>query len=99
MSYVYILESMRNGKKYVGSGKIDPNKRLLQHNQGSNKWTRENGPFRLIYSEKCDSYKEARKKEIFFKTTTGRRIIKKLLSGSDYIPQEGAHIAASSQNF
>ncbi len=39
MIFTYILQSLIIGK------------RLAQHNPGTNKWTKGNGPFKLVYYE------------------------------------------------
>ena len=76
MCYVYVLESLKNGKRYIDSTRLIPAERLEQHNGGSNKWSRENKPFRLIYFEEYHTYSEARKRENYLKTSNGRRFIK-----------------------
>src|SRR3989338_4066912 len=80
MCYVYILKSLRNKKWYTGSTRVDPNKRLKQHNYGANKWSRENRPFELLYFEKHTTYNKARKRENYLKTTSGRRSVGKLVN-------------------
>ena len=72
--YVYVLESTKNGKRYVGSTGQDVRARLRQHNKGATFWARENGPFRLLYWECYSSKNEALKRERFLKTGVGRRI-------------------------
>jgi predicted GIY-YIG superfamily endonuclease len=37
----------------------DPMKRLAEHNSKSNKWTKGNGPFKLVYYEKYFCKKDA----------------------------------------
>ena len=76
MCYIYVLESLKNNKRYIGSTRLVPDARLEQHNSGSNKWSKENGPFKLIYKEQLSTYSEARKRENYLKTSSGRRFIK-----------------------
>jgi len=76
---VYVLQSQKNDKKYVGYTQKVPNQRLAEHNQGSNTWTRHNGPFDLIHQESFSSKHAAVKKEIYLKSAAGRRCIKKIL--------------------
>ena len=78
--YVYVLRSLRNRKRYVGSTKLKPEVRLQQHHYGSNKWTRENGPFELIYSEEFSTFSEARKRENFLKMGVGRKFLDEILN-------------------
>ncbi len=79
--YVYVLESIRNGKRYTGSTSKLPATRLKEHNSGSNRWTRQNGPFRLVYSEECQSGSEAIRRERFLKGGAGRKIRDELAGG------------------
>ncbi len=75
MSYfVYILKSAVNGKLYVGSTSGTVEKRLEQHNIGSNKWTKANGPFKLIYYELFVCKTDALLREKFYKTGVGKQI-------------------------
>jgi putative endonuclease len=76
MSYVYFLKSLKNNRVYVGNTKRDPKIRLEEHNRGLNKWTSENGPFKLIYFEKYICDQDAKLREKFYKTGFGRKIKK-----------------------
>ena len=51
-----------------------PQKRLHDHNTGSNEWSRNNRPFKLLYHEKYHCKKDAEKRENFYKTGIGRKI-------------------------
>ena len=75
MYYVYVLRSFKNKKRYVGSTKLFPEERLKQHNMGSNTWTKQNGPFELIYQEEYITVAVARKREIFLKNGVGRKYL------------------------
>ena len=77
--YVYVLKSLRNQKRYVGSTKLEPEVRLKQHHYGCNRWTRANGPFELIYREKYLTMPEARKRENFLKSGVGRKFLDQIL--------------------
>ncbi|NQT50396.1 GIY-YIG nuclease family protein [Candidatus Kuenenbacteria bacterium] len=75
MSYfIYFIRSLRNNKIYVGSTGQLVVKRLEQHNIGLNKWTKENGPFELLYYERYYCKKDVLQREIFYKSGFGRRI-------------------------
>ncbi|MBI2327645.1 GIY-YIG nuclease family protein [Candidatus Curtissbacteria bacterium] len=79
MFFVYILKSKKNGKSYVGStGKL-PERRLIEHNLGSNIWTRRNGPFELKYYESFLCREDALNREKFFKMGVGKKIKKIIL--------------------
>jgi len=51
-----------------------PCERLKEHNLGSNKWTRKNGPFSLLYYEKYFCKADAMQRERFYKSGFGRKI-------------------------
>ncbi len=51
-----------------------PSERLKEHNKGINKWTKENGPFKLIYWEKFFCKKDAIMREKFFKSGQGNKL-------------------------
>ncbi len=73
MHTVYVLKSLRNGKRYIGSTSKDAFERLKEHNGGTNTWTKQNGPFRLLYTEKYATRTEARRREYFLKSGQGRK--------------------------
>lgn len=79
MYYVYLIKSERNGKIYVGQTSKLPTKRLIQHNHGSNDWTRHNGPFELVYYESYECKTDAVKREKFYKSGVGKRIKKAIV--------------------
>ena len=58
MYYVYIIESETSGIFYKGSTG-DYLKRLLQHNEGINEYTRSKGPWKLIFVREFASRAEA----------------------------------------
>jgi len=79
MFYTYILKSKKNNKHYVGSTD-DLKRRFKEHNQGvGGKYTRDNGPFELLYYEAYYSYGLARQAEKFYKTGYGREVVKSKL--------------------
>ena len=79
MYYVYVLQSTKNQKRYIGSTGFLPEERCKQHNAGSNQWTKSNRPFVLIYHEAYVTNTEARKRENFLKSGVGRKIINQIL--------------------
>ncbi len=82
--YVYVLESLSNGKRYVGSTGQTLRKRVAQHNRGVTSWARGNGPFKLLYWEEYADKTEALKRERFLKTGVGRRIRDELVRGRGF---------------
>jgi len=81
MFIVYILRSIKNNKRYIGHTSKDVFKRLLEHNRGCNKWTRENGPFKVIYTENYNSKIKAIKREHFLKSGQGRKWLDENIPG------------------
>ena len=78
MHYVYVLESKRDRKLYVGYTK-NINLRFEQHNKKRVKSTKKRTPLKLIYLEICINQKDATKREKYLKTTYGSRYIKNRL--------------------
>ena len=72
--YVYVLESLKDGKRYIGYTK-DLKKRLMEHSKGLNFSTSFRRPFKLIYFEGCLNEKDAKRREKYLKTTQGRRFL------------------------
>jgi len=78
MFYVYVLRSLKDGKKYIGYSS-DLKKRLAEHNNGKVKITKNRLPFELEYYEAYKTEIQARRQELFYKTGQGRRILKERL--------------------
>jgi len=58
----------------------EPTQRLKEHNEGTNSWTRQNGPFKMLYFEKYFCRKDAEQRELFYKSGIGRKIRNAILS-------------------
>jgi putative endonuclease len=71
MFHVYVLRSIRTGRRYVGSCE-DLDERLRRHNLGHSKATRHGVPWTLIHSERFCTRIEASKKERYYKSGRGR---------------------------
>ena len=69
---VYILRSLRNGKRYVG---ITNNlqRRMHEHRSGVTKAGQILGEFELLHTELFDDYSAAREREKFLKSGQGRQ--------------------------
>lgn len=80
MYYTYILFSEKDEKRYIGSTN-NLEKRLIEHNKGLVRSTKNRIPLKLIYSEFFFEEKEARKREHYFKTHKGYNELKKILNG------------------
>lgn len=74
---LYVLKSETAVKSYVG---ITDNleRRLKEHNSGKHLYTKRYVPWRVIYKETFDSFEEVRAREVYFKSATGRRHLKKI---------------------
>jgi putative endonuclease len=78
MYYVYILLNESKTRTYTGVA-ADVNKRLKRHNSGSIKSSRPYRPYRVIHTESFATLIEARQKEKFYKSTTGRRRLHEII--------------------
>jgi putative endonuclease len=72
MYYTYILKGVSFDKYYVGMSQ-DCTKRLIEHNAGKTTSTKAFVPWEIIYTEQFETREEARAREIYFKTSAGRR--------------------------
>ena len=74
--YVYVLQSLRDRKHYIGLT-ADFDRRISEHNAGDVTSTKSRRPFVLIYHEKFKTRAEAHQRELYFKSAAGRRWLKK----------------------
>jgi putative endonuclease len=82
MYFVYALYSSKFDKIYIGYSE-NPEKRLLSHNdERNNGWTGKFQPWKLIYTEKCETKTEALKREKQLKTAAGRRFVRALIQNN-----------------
>ena len=56
-----------------------PDIRLNEHNSGSNSWSKNDGPFSLVYFEKYCCKKDALNRESFYKSGFGKLIKNSIL--------------------
>jgi putative endonuclease len=75
MWYVYVIKSTQNGYLYTGSTN-DLRKRFNQHNTGKSTYTKPRGPYKLIYYEAGLNKEDARSRELYLKSGTGKRYLK-----------------------
>ncbi len=76
MCFVYVLRNKKTIKD--GYTNKDVQTRLLEHNSGCTQWTKRNGPFELVYADKCLDIKEAKEIERFLKCGQGRQCLDEL---------------------
>ncbi len=75
MYYVYAISSLERNYIYVGlTDNVE--RRLSEHNTGKNKTTKPYAPFMLILSEEYVTRVEARSREKYFKSGTGKEKLK-----------------------
>jgi len=75
MYHVYILLNETKNRTYTGVAE-DVDNRLAEHNSGKVKSSRPYRPYTVIHTETFATLSEARQREKFYKSTTGRRRIK-----------------------
>ena len=75
MYTVFVLKSLKSGKRYVGITSQDVSDRLKEHNQGSTQWTRQHRPFKLVSTEEFEDKTRALRREKFLKTGDGFRVL------------------------
>lgn len=85
MFYVYVLENVANDL-YVGYTN-DLRRRLEEHNRGVSFYTKRGKNWRVIYYEACINQDDAKRREKYFKTTQGRRLLKRRLKEYFYSKQ------------
>jgi putative endonuclease len=78
--YVYILKSMKDQKFYIGES-TDVQKRLIFHNSGLQRSTRNRIPFIIVHVEAFESKSEALKREKQIKSWKGGEAFKQLIGG------------------
>jgi len=76
MWHIYIIESLKDKKHYIGSTK-DLERRLLEHDKGLVESTAPRRPFRLVCQISVETEKQARNLERYLKTGSGFSFIKK----------------------
>ena len=81
MYYVYILQSQKDLNYYTGLAK-DLERRLQEHNSGQTKATKSRRPFKIVYTEKFETLEQAREREKFFKTGSGREFRNEILKNN-----------------
>ena len=77
--YVYVLRSLRDGNLYTGYT-TDLRQRVADHTAGKAPSTRNRRPVQLIYYEAYLLPKDAKAREVFLKSGSGKRYIQKQMS-------------------
>ena len=77
MFYTYAIKSKERNYIYVGLTN-NPDRRIAEHNCKKEKTTRSYAPFMIILIEKYETRVEARKREKYLKSGTGKEFLKLL---------------------
>ena len=85
--YVYILLSEAKTRTYTGVAD-DVEKRLKEHNDGKVISSRPYRPYKIMHTESFETLREARQKEKFYKSTTGRKRLRVFLLAESFGPKE-----------
>ncbi len=78
MFFVYAIKSSIRNYIYVGLTN-DFDRRFNEHNSGQNMTTKAYRPFELVVLEKFSTRIEARKREKFLKTGSGKEFLKSII--------------------
>ena len=81
MGYLYILQSRKSGRYYIGSTN-DPERRLNQHHNGYVTATRNKGPWDRVALIEFPSPTLARKAEYHLKRQKSRRATEQAIAGN-----------------
>ena len=74
MYYAYVIKSIDHDYLYKGHCE-NLEKRLSQHNAGLTKSIKPYLPFKIVYFEEFQTREEAIRRELYFKTSAGRRFL------------------------
>jgi len=73
--YVYILESLKSGRRYTGYTK-NLEERLARHNRGAVRSTARGKPYKIIYCEEYEDIGLAKNRELELKRKKGSGLYK-----------------------
>jgi putative endonuclease len=79
MQYVYILESLKRERYYIGYT-CDLKRRLKEHNKGETKGNRSFKPFKIVYIERYVEKISAMRRERYIKSQKSKRFIEELIN-------------------
>ncbi|HLB51236.1 MAG TPA: GIY-YIG nuclease family protein [Patescibacteria group bacterium] len=78
MYYVYAIKSISRNYIYVGLTN-NPDRRINQHSEGRERTKRAYAPFTIVIIENHPTRIEARKREKYLKSGTGKEYLKSLI--------------------
>lgn len=73
MFYTYVLKN-KNNQLYTGFA-YNLRKRFQEHSDKQSTYTKYRGPYELIYYEACRNENDARQREKYLKSGTGKRYL------------------------
>ncbi len=79
--FTYIIQSETSGRYYIGSTQ-NIEERLKRHNTGRSTYTKNKGPWKLVYNEGYKTRSEALKREYYLKSLKSRTRIEKLIKSA-----------------
>jgi len=80
--YVYIIYSASRDVYYRGYS-LNPDARLVEHNNQRSSYTRNKGPWSLVYKQSFDSKREALLREKMLKKYSKQQILQLVLSSKN----------------
>ncbi len=78
--YVYAIHSLTRNYTYIGLSSNVEN-RVDQHNRGKERTTKPYRPFALVWRERFNTRTEAREREKYLKSGSGKALLKEYLEG------------------
>ena len=81
MYYLYVLQSRKDFRYYIGST-ADLDQRIKEHNSGKTRSIRHRLPMELIYVEEYGTKREAKARELQLKSWKGGEAFKNLIEDS-----------------
>ena len=78
MPALYVLKSASSGKFYIGSA-LNLDRRLEEHQRGHSLYTKDRGPWELVYREDYATLPEARDSERQIKSWKSHRSVQELI--------------------
>jgi putative endonuclease len=81
--FVYVLQSLKTARWYIGYTS-DLERRITEHNSGRSNWTKNKGPWKLIYNESFSDARTAKAREVYLKSGWGRKWLKRQLAGTSF---------------
>lgn len=94
MFFTYILQSEKDGRYYIGSTNNLKN-RLIRHNKGYSRYTKNKGPFKIVYQEEYNALSEAKRREYYLKSLKSRNAIEKLIENGSVVADSRFHRESS----